>query len=365
MDKQLLDLGRRRLEQLLDGASGFALLIPDGAETPAKPRLRPDAVWRLCSASDEWRFLVEVKKTLWPSCVEAMAAQAKALAADTGADRCLVIVPRVTDRTAEFLRRQGIDYIDLRGNIRVSVPGRVLVMARTERGASSVDLPFPKDRIANPFAGKASRIVRVLLAEPPRWWGVTELADRVEVSAGMSVKTLRALETDLYVRRDRRRRVRVADGESLLRRWAAVSRPAFRDAYRFTSPIPDPDELAVQLSKRLGGMGVGFALSRLSAARFIEPYAPASVVDVYVDREPIELEGALDIFPVDRGESVRLVRPSDLGVLQFTEEREGVRVVNPVQLFVDLTNGRGREGDVAERLLENQLSATWKGEEEA
>ena len=124
-----------------------------------------------------------------------MAAQAKALAADTGADRCLVIVPRVTDRTAEFLRRQGIDYIDLRGNIRVSVPGRVLVMARTERGASSVDLPFPKDRIANPFAGKASRIVRVLLAEPPRWWGVTELADRVEVSAGTSVKTLRALET--------------------------------------------------------------------------------------------------------------------------------------------------------------------------
>ena len=153
------------------------------------------------------------------------------------------------------------------------------------------------------------------------------------------------------------------DGEALLRRWAAVSRPAFRDASRFTSPIPDPDELAVQLSKRLEGMGVGYALSRLSAARFVEPYAPASVVDVYVDREPSELEAALDLFRIDRGESVRLVRPTDLGVLQFTEEYGGVRVVNPVQLFVDLSNGRGREGDVAERLLENRLSVTWKGEE--
>lgn len=112
-------------------------------------------------------------------------------------------------------------------------------------------------------------------------------------------------------------------------------------------------------------MEVGYALSRLSAARFVEPYAPASAVDVYVDREPGELESALNLFPVDRGESLRLVRPSDFGVLQFTEEREGVTVVNPVQLFVDLSNGRGREGDVAERLLENQLSGTCRGGEEA
>jgi len=82
---------------------------------------------------------------------------------------------------------------------------------------------------------------------------VTELAERVEVSAGMSVKTLRTLEADLYVRRDRRRRVRVADGESLLLRWAAVSGLAFRDAGRFTSPVPDPDELAIRLAGNAPG----------------------------------------------------------------------------------------------------------------
>ena len=205
MDKQLLDLGRRCLEQLLDGASGFALDIPDGAEAPTNTRLRPDAVWVLGSGSEEWRFLDEAKSTLWPNGVAAMAAQAKALAAETEADRLLVIVPRVTDRTAEFLRREGIDYIDLRGNIRVAVPGRILVMTRGGRESTVDDFPFPQDRIANPFAGKASRIVRALLVEPRRWWGVTELAERVEVSAGMAVNTLRTLETDLYVQRDSRR----------------------------------------------------------------------------------------------------------------------------------------------------------------
>ncbi len=363
MEAKLIEFGRRSLEQVLVKETGFELIA--GGVGSSEPGRTPDAVWVLSANSEEWRFLVEVKSTLWPSGVAAMAARAKSLAAETEADRCLVIVPRVTDRTAEFLRREGIDYIDLRGNIRVSVPARILVMARGGGESTVDDFPLPKDRIANPFAGKASRIVRALLAEPRRWWGVTELAERVKVSAGMSVKTLRALEADLYVRRDRRRRVKVTDGESLLRRWAAVSGPAFRDAVRFTSPIPDPDELAIRLAERLGEMDVGYALSRLSAARFVEPYAPASVVDIYVDREPRELEAALNLFPVDRGESVRLVRPSDVGVLQFTEEREGVTVVNSVQLFVDLSNGRGREGDVAERLLENQLSGTWKGGEEA
>ena len=364
MGKQLLDLGRRRLERLLDGATGLELAATGDAELAAATG-RTDAVWVLRSGPDEWRFLVEVKSALWPRGVDDLTARVKKLAVEVEADRCLVIVPRVTERTGEFLERNGIDYIDLRGNIRITVPGRIHVVASGGQAGTAYDLPVPKDRIANPFAGKASRIVRALLAEPCRWWGVTELADRVEVSAGMSVKTLRALEADLYVRRDSRRRVRVAAGESLLRRWAAVSGPAFREATRFASPIPDPDELAIRLSERLGEMGVGYALSRLAAARFVEPYAPARVVDIYVDRKPGELEAALDLFPVDRGESVRLVGPSDPGVLQFTEDRGGVTVVNPAQLFVDLSNGRGREVDVAEQLLENQLRGAWSVEEGA
>ena len=50
-----------------------------------------------------------------------MAARIKTLALEAEADRCLVIVPRVTARTGEFLERNGIDYIDLRGNIQITV----------------------------------------------------------------------------------------------------------------------------------------------------------------------------------------------------------------------------------------------------
>ena len=122
MDKRLLDLGRQRLENVLDEASGLELAMTDGVELPTATARIPDAIWVLRSGSDEWRLLVEVKSTLWPRGVEGMAAQAKALAAEAKADRCLVIVPRVTERTGKFLERYGIDYIDLSGNtLRVTV----------------------------------------------------------------------------------------------------------------------------------------------------------------------------------------------------------------------------------------------------
>lgn len=358
MEKQLLDLGRQCLEQVLDGETGFEL-VSDQVEVPVAEGWQADAIWVLRSGDDEWRLLVELKTILWPRGVEALAARVKTLAANAKADRCLVVAPRVTERTREFLERQGIDYIDLRGDIRVMVPGRLLLVAHGVAGPTTDDLPDLKDRIANPFKGKASRIVRGLLANPQQWCRVTELAKTVRVSAGLCVKTLRTLEADLYVRRDRHRRVRLADSELLLRRWAAVSSNAFRNAGRFTSPIPDPDELAMRLSERLGRLGVKYALTRLAAARFVEPYAPARVVDVYLDGEPGDLAPSLNLFPVHSGESVRLVKPSDAGVFQFTEQRQGVTLVNPVQLFVDLSSGRGRESDVAERLVENRLRDTF------
>ena len=318
---------------------------------------RSDAIWALGSASGESRFLVEARTNIWPRDVGPVSARLKASATGLDADRCVIVAPRLTERTRELLRRAEIDYIDLRGAVRLAVPGQLLILAQDDQETIADYSSDRSGRIVNPFRGKASRVVRALLSEPRRWWGVTELAERVEVSAGLSVKTLKTLEDDVYVRRDSDRRVTLADGEALLRRWAAAADGPFRKAGRFVSPIPDLDEVTRQLSTRLESLGARYVLSRLAAARFIEPYAPARVVDIYVDREPDDLARTLDLISVDRGESVRLVNPSDEGVFQFAIERNTVTCVNPVQLFVDLYNGRGREPDVAERLFDNQLRA--------
>ncbi len=349
MDKQaILNAGRDRLLAVLEG-SGFQL-TPREVEAP-----RVDAIWLVQSDCGESRLVVEVKRTIWPRDVERVATQLQGSADELAADRCLIVAPSLTQRTRELLTRWGISFVDLRGNIRLAIPGRVLVATERGENASAADLSPGSDRIINPFRGKSSRLVRALLAEPRRWWGVTEMAKAVDVSAGLSVKTLKTLEEEAYIRRDEKRQVRVADGEPLLRRWAEVAGNAFRTASRFTSPIRSPDELTASLARELERLGVGYAVTRLAAARFIEPYSPARVVEAYVEGDPAQFAQELGLLPVERGESVRLVRPPDAGALQFTQVSEGVKLVSPVQLFVDLTNGGGRESDVAERLFENQL----------
>lgn len=348
-EKDLLDASYGCLRDTLREGSGFELL-----QLPAR-RSTADAVWAIKSLTGETRFLVEAKTAIWPRDVERVALQLRKDVAVEEADRCLVVAPSLTKRTRELLRRSDIDYVDLRGEVRVTIPGRLLILAKGDKNRSADGKVYDRDRIANPFKGKASRIVRALLGEPGRWWGVTELAERLDVSAGLAVKTLNGLEQEAYVRRNEDRQVRLSDGEALLRRWAEAAKNAFRNAARFTSKVRDPDELATELSRGLNRLGTRYAMTRLAAARFVEPYAPASVVDAYVDGDPDQAASVLGFFPVERGESLRLVKPPDAGVFQFTQQQSGITIVNPVQLFVDLKQGGGREPDVAERLFESRL----------
>ena len=353
MASELLGAGEACLRRILDSASGFQLDSSMREAQVGAPRV--DAVWMLRSGSDESRLLIEARTSIWPRDVDPVSAQLKAAAATLGADGCVIVAPRMTERTRELLQRAGVDYIDLQGNVRIAIPSRLLIVTQGGKGAPRDYGQNRSSRIVNPFRGKASRIVRALLADPQRWWGVTELAERVGVSAGLSVKALKTLERNVYVRRDPDRRVKLADGALLLRQWATITENPFRNAGTFVSRLPDPDEITRRLSSKLGSFGVRYAVSRLAAARFVEPYAPARVVDIYVDCDPGGLAERLGLLPVDRGETVRLVRPDDEGVFQFCGEHDTVTVVNPVQLFVDLYNGRGREPDVAERLFDNQL----------
>jgi len=348
-EKELLEAGYDRLRDTLREGSGFGL-----SRLPVR-RSGADAIWAINTVAGEARVVVEAKTAIWPRDVERVAAQLRAYRTEEQVDRCLVVAPSLTKRTRELLQRWDIDYVDLRGEVRVTIPGRLLILSGGVRRESAEGKSYSRDRIANPFQGKASRVVRALLAEPGRWWGVTELAARVDVSAGLAVKTLNSLEDEAYVRRNEGRRVRLSDGEALIRRWAGVGKGAFRDASKFTWKIRDPDELTTELSGGLERLGITYAITRLAAARFVEPYAPAAVVDAYIDGDPDQAASALGFLPVERGESVRLVAPPDSGVFQFTRHEAGVTIVNPVQLFVDLSQAGGREPDVAERLFESQL----------
>lgn len=62
---------------------------------------------------------------------------------------------------------------------------------------------------------------------------------------------------------------------------------------------------------------------------------------------------------VDSGANVTLLLPYDAGVYYGAKNKEGVRVVSPVQLYLDLIGFRGRGEEAANMLLEEVIKPLW------
>jgi hypothetical protein len=65
---------------------------------------------------------------------------------------------------------------------------------------------------------------------------------------------------------------------------------------------------------------------------------------------PAAARQALGFHEEQRGENVWLVVPNDEGVFDGAAEREGVRCVHPVQVYLDLKDHPERSTEAAEQL---------------
>ena len=94
----------------------------------------------------------------------------------------------------------------------------------------------------------------------------------------------------------------------------------------------------------------------LGAQRFA-PIAPARQAAIYVDDITRAAE-RLGLRPTDTGANVVLAEPYDPVVFDRSQIRDGLRVVAPSQLAVDLLTGPGRDPSEGNELLD------WMGKNE-
>lgn len=68
----------------------------------------------------------------------------------------------------------------------------------------------------------------------------------------------------------------------------------------------------------------------------------------------------LHLKAVSSGANVSLLTPYDEGVFYGARDCEGIRVVSPVQLYLDLHGFRGRGEEAAKVLLEEVITPQWQ-----
>lgn len=266
----------------------------------------------------------------------------------------VIAAPFLSARSQEALVARGFGYADLTGNIRLSLskPGLYI----ETRGADKNPEPATRERRSLKGA-KAGRLIRTLCDHRPPL-GLRELAKLAGVDPGYASRIVDYLDREALVVRKPRGAITSVDWPGLLRRWSQEYSPFQRGRARwYLAPRGLP-----QITDKLRGLSIRYAVSGSWGAGQFAPVAPARLLVCYGDQIP-SLAEALDVRPADAGSNVMLVTPFDHVVYEHTLERQGITVAAPSQIAVDLLTSPGRGPNEAEALMEwmRENENAWRG----
>jgi hypothetical protein len=245
------------------------------------------------------------KRQLDPGLVSDAADALKAVAADG----FLIVSPFLSARTRERLLARGIGYVDMAGNLRLTLDRPSILIDR--RGQEK-----------NPWRALCD-------AAPP--FGVRQLAARAGTDPGYVSRVLALLEGDELIHRDPRGPVDRVDVPGLVRRWALDYR--FLEANRavLCFDVGGPRALLCRLREAQ----LPYAVTGRVSAAALSNHALPVVIACYVDN-PERAARLLDLRPDRANANVVLLEPFDPIVFEQTWERDGIRHAAPSQIAADL-----------------------------
>ncbi len=268
---------------------------------------------------------------------------------NTPADGSIVFAPYVGAMSRQRLREARISYVDLTGNVWVSIDRPAVFLDRLGLGK---DPNPPLGGVRSLKGPKAARVVRALsdFSPPCR---VGELARLTSVNAGYVTRVLALLNDEDLIRRGDAGEVMEVRWADLLRRWAMD--------YSVTKtnralPCVAPRGLT-RLRETLTQVDVRYAITGASAVPGEAQIVSGGIFLCYVD-EPEAMTAPLDLTLAESGANVLLLEPFDEVVFARTREVLGAVSVALPQCAVDLLTGPGRDPAQGDGLL------TWMAENE-
>ncbi len=321
------------------------------AEPGSMPR--PDIALRLTWGDWSGEFVGEIIGSSTPKSLEGALAQAQRNAMAEALP--IVIAPYLSPRALERCVEAKVSAFDLGGNAVVLDPGRMAVF----RAGAPNKYPASRD-IKFIYRGKSSLVPRVFLLKP-RFDLVSDVMAEIqkrgqEISLGTVSKVLKGLDDDLVIRRDPG--IELLQADRLLEQLV--------ENYRMDRVVPGrivdvkldigPDSLW-GLRRVCGALGLKCVAASTGSD---DPVPEMGSPNVYVEN----IDGiltALDLTPVSRFGTVRLLETSDPRVYFDRRDREGFFWLSPVQRYLELAVSGKREVEIGEVLKDRLLKGVADG----
>jgi hypothetical protein len=338
-----------------------------------------DISFDLLSGANQIRVLAEVKSAFSPRVLEEIRPWIRRLKSLRPDVAVAVIAPQLSVQAQAFCIENGIDFLDLAGNVSINIPGKFTLQRSGMRASGELARPSEDARTVNVFSGRFSRVLRVLLQQP-RSWSVSEIARELEkesrrlresfpatdidftISQGSVSKAIGGLEEQLLVRR-RGTAIVVPEPLRLLQQWAEKYKERYR--WRLRSSFQTGNPFGSELSKIADGIapllqGVS-AFTGASAAAKNAPFIDVDIVDVFVSGGAANATVLRDLkSQASNDPRLRLITPYDAGVFMYAQLLGPALVASPVQVYLDLYARGGRDLKQAEYLLDHVILPQWR-----
>lgn len=314
-------------------------------EIGESPRPEIDAVLRFTAPDGRTgRLLIELKSDAAPRAVRE---GVRRIDGEFGSVGLLLVAPYLSPRTREWLSDDGVNYLDLTGNIRIAL--REPALALIDRGSDRD--PFPRRGPRRGLSGSQAGRVVLSLSELRPPMTLTELAEVSGVSISYVSRLVSLLHAEDLVDRTPRGPITAVDRPGLIRRWAEdYSLLESNEARLYLDPRGPNHTL-----RSLGSPSVQRSLSRHAvtgsfAAHRLAPVAPPTKLACYVDH-PDSVAAELGLTPATARGNVFLLQPYDSIVFERIVEGTGVAWATAAQVAVDCLTGVDRMPEEGEALL--------------
>lgn len=351
------DLAREAAERLTAALREVPFLAPTSIrQESTRGDSRLDFILTVRSGSINRRLVCEVKSTGQPRIAREACLNLVDCARSDQRDYPVFIAPYIGPAGAQICDQYQVGYFDLAGNSRLTFDQ---VYIRTG------GFPNPsveKRDLRSLYSPKAKRVLRVLLTAGRRTWRMQELANEADVSLGQVANVKKLLSDREWIEAEAEGlRLRSLDAAVLpiLTGWAAnyrIERSTSREYYSL-KPVPKMEAELAEAGRR---PEFQLAFSGFSGATRLAPTVRYQRITAYCLGNVAELAERTGLKQVSSGANVAILEPYDAGVLYGVKDVDRAPVVSPVQLYLDLsqTKGRGEEGAAA--ILEQVIKPIWR-----
>lgn len=328
----------QRLRELFPAAKAW--------EESPDPRIgnqQADLLIKFRLGTEERMLVVEVSSLGQPRQIRASVTRLQDFRREVPTAYPVAAAVYIGPQSARILKSHNLGYIDLSGNCHI-VFDSVLIEKEGKRNVRPSSRP-----LRSLFAPRATRVVRVLLAEPGRPWRLEELARAAEVSLGHSHNVVRRLEDLRWVERDEAQRIHLAKPADLLESWCESYTYRENEIASYFVPERISRRLMADVVRAAEGRRYAFTLH--AGLSLVAPHSRVPAIHCYIEGDLAPVVAALGLRPAAEAEgSLHLLTPYDPGVFYGALEKAGLKLVSLPQLYADLRHHERRGAEQAEHL---------------